>query len=147
MQSFVFDFEKSPTFFKKWNKEFDVEDIGTNCFYIVLVDDICDDNISDVLNLDGQIKYSSDHLLSTECNLTYNEIDVDTAEIKLNGSVDIDFDDLTIDDFDMKGCFLTNDAGYVIGYSINTRSLNISNEFILEDGLVFFTLVRGLYGE
>ena len=29
---------------QKWNKEFDVEDIGTNCFYIVLVDEVCDNN-------------------------------------------------------------------------------------------------------
>lgn len=139
MQSFVFDFEKSPTFFKKWNKEFDVEDIGSNCFYIVLVDDICDDNIEEVLNPDGQIKYDESHLISGQCALNYVEIDKDTAHVILDGETSISL----VNDFNMKGCFLTNDAGYVIGYSINTFSLNISSGIIFEDGLYFFSLVEG----
>lgn len=139
MQSFVFDFEKSPTFFKKWNKEFDVEDINSNCFYIVLADDVCDDNIEDVLNADGQVKYDESHLIQELCRLNYVEVDKDTAHILLDGETSISL----VNDFNMKGCFLTTDSGYVIGYSINTFSLNISSGIIFEDGLYFFSLVEG----
>ena len=143
MQSYIFDFKKSPSFMRKWNKEFDVEDIGTNCFNIVLVDDVCDDNIEDVLNLDGQIKYNESHLIIAECGLNY-VIDDDSHEhIILNGEVEIDFADLDIDDFNMKGCFITNDGGYVMGYSINTFSLNISNGIIFENGLYLWSIIEG----
>ena len=115
-----------------------MEDIGTNCFYIVLVDDICDDNITDVLNIDGQIRYDSSHLLSEECELSYVETG-DNADITLDGDVEFTLSN----DFPLKGAFLTNDAGYVIGYSINTYSFNISTGITFEDGLFFFSLVEG----
>ena len=148
MQSYVFDFEKSPTFFQKWNKEFDVEDIGTNCFYFVLVDDICYDNFEECVDSEGHLKYDQSHWLYEECYLEYTESEnQDAIELTIDGTVTIDFEDLSIDDFDMKGCFILTDSEYVVGYSINTRSLNISNKFIIEDGLKLFTIGRKLYGE
>ena len=143
MQSFIFDFRKSPTFFQKWNKEFDVEDIGSNCFYLVLVDDICADNIDDVLTEDGQISYSNTHLLKKQCFLEYTQIDNDHSEITLDGEVEITL----ANPFNMKGAFLTNDAGYVMGYSINTSSLQISEAIIFEDGLRFWTMGECNNGE
>lgn len=152
MQSFIFDFKKSPSFLDKWNKEFDVEAINTNCFYIVLVDDICDDNILDCLNPDKQLKYSEEHLLPMECSLNYVKDGVDSY-IRLDGDVDIVFpytdnNSISHESFNMKGAFLTTDSGYVIGYSINTYSLNINTEFIIEDGLTFWSIIEGgIYGE
>ena len=141
MQSYIFDFEKSPSFMRKWNKEFDVEDIGTNCFNIVLVDDICDDNISDCLNQDGQLKYDESHLKSVECSLVYNEdSDYDTSNIALANSVTVPF--TTDEVFSMKGVFITNDAGYVMGYSIYTTSINISN-LSFEKDLILWDIVEG----
>ena len=153
MQSFIFDFKKSPSFLGKWNKEFDVEDINTNCFYIVLVDDSCNDNIEDCLNPDGQLDYAEEHLLPIQCSLKYETIGTNSY-IRLDGDVDIVFPyydeatEITYDNFNMKGVFITTDSGYVMGYSINTYSMNINTEFIIEDGITFWSIIEGeLYGE
>lgn len=127
----------------KWNKEFDVEDIGTNCFYIVLVDDVCYDNFADCLNNDGQLIYSDAHTIKAECSLEYVTGNT-TESVVLDGDVTIDFADEGYDDgFKMKGAFLTTDSGYVMGYSINQFSLNITTQMIFEDGLTFYDIVEG----
>lgn len=138
----VFDFDKSPSFYRKWNKEFDVEDINSNCFYIVIVDDICEDNINDCINNDGQLLYSeSSHVLKEECSLMYSETsNGDNADIRLNGTVTFNLSS----DFSLKGIFIVNDSGYVLGSSINTYSLNVSDALTLEDGLYFWSLVEGV---
>ena len=135
MQSLIFDFKKSPYFFRKWNKEFDVEDIETNCFYIILVDDSCEDNIEENLNQDHQLIYDSEHMIREECLLKYEETDTN-EDITLDGDVEITLES----DFKMRGCFLCADSGFVLGYSINTYSLNISSAITFEDGLFFFSL-------
>lgn len=129
----------------KWNKEFDVEDIGTNCFYIVLVDDVCDDNFSDCINSDGQLRYSESNMISASCSLEY--VTNNTVEsIKLDGDVTIDFvDEGFTDGFKMKGAFLTTDSGYIMGYSINQFSINVTTQMIFEDGLTFYDIVDGVY--
>lgn len=143
MQSYIFDFEKSPTFFRKWNKEFDVEDIGTNCFYIYIVNDVCENNIEDCLNSDGQLIYDDTNVLKQQCVLKYEE-ENENAHISLDGDVTIPVEG----SFKMKGTFLVADSGYVIGYSINTYALNVISSIIFEDGLKFFSLVDGdLSGE
>ena len=134
---------------QKWNKEFDVEDIGTDCFYIVLIDDVCDDNISDVLDIENKISYSEEHLLQLPCNLKYED-DGDNAYISIDGTVTLTFPytdahHTAIEDFNMKGVFVTNQSGYVMGYSINQYSMNISNQFILDDGLKLWSIMEGKY--
>ena len=140
VESCILDFDKSPSFMQKWNKEFDVEDIGTDCFYIVLIDDICEDNISDVLDNENKISYSEEHLLSLPCNLKYED-DGDNAYISLDGTVTHTFE--SDERFNMKGVFVTNQSGYVMGYSINQYSMNISNQFILDDGLKLWSILEG----
>ena len=141
MQSYIYDFEKSPTFFKKLNKEFDIECTGVNCFYIVLVDDICQDNIEDCINSDGQLLYDDvTHTKKASCVLKYNDIDKDTAQIVLDGDVTFN---LGANMFPLKGAFLVNDNGYVLGYSIETTSFNVTNQMIFEDGLIFWDITEG----
>lgn len=122
-----------------------MEDIGTNCFYIYIVDDICEDNIEDCINADGQLLYDDNvHVLKQECTLEYVE-SVENGYINLDGDVTFTFGE---SNFSMKGTFLVTDNGYVIGYSINTSSLNVTTSLIFEDGLTFFSLVDGdLSGE
>lgn len=126
---------------QKWNKEFDVEDIGTNCFYIVLVDSVCDDNISDCLNNDGQLVYEESDMISADCSLAFNNVNSEVSIISLDGSVTFTFGEG--ETFDMKGIFITNDAGYVLGYTINPSTVTISNQMIFEDGLIFWDIVEG----
>lgn len=121
---------------QKWNKEFDVENIGTNCFNIVLVDDVCDDNFSDCINPDGQLKYDTElHCKSVECSLVYSN-----DKIVLGADAVINFND---DSFDMKGVFLTTDSGYIMGYCINQVSLTVTNSMTFEEGFIFYDIVEG----
>lgn len=142
MQSFIFDFKKSPTFFTKgWNKKFDVDDLSNETINIVLVDDICDDNISDCIDSGGELIYTSSNTLSENCTLNFVEEDENRCYIQLDDDVTFDLDN---DNFSMKGAFLTDSSGYVIGYSINQYSLNITNEMVFEKDLIFFDIVEGV---
>ena len=127
---------------RKWNKEFDVEEIGNNCFYIILVDDICEDNISDCINSDGQLLYDDEnHTKRVQINLKYTEIDIDNSNLSLNADATLEFESNEI--FYMKGAFVVNDAGYVLGYSILTRSVSVTNQMIFKKDLVFWDIVEG----
>ena len=147
MQSLVFDFKKSPTFFQRWNKEFDVEDLDANgiinaTFKIVIVDDVCEDNIEECLNSSGQLTYSSPHTITQDCSLKYTREGLEREYISLNGDVHFIFEEG--ENFSLKGAFLTTNGGYVLGYSINQQSLNITNEMIFEDTLIFFDIIEGV---
>ena len=142
LDSFIFDFEKSPTFFKKWNKEFDVENLGSGTFNIVLVGDECPNNIEDCLN--GTALQSFSDTLTESVDLIFDEIDRDTFSIKVDG--DVVFDIGEDNNFSLKAAFLTSSnttTNYVMGFSINQNSINVSNEVIFEDGLVFWSVAEG----
>lgn len=142
LDSFIFDFEKSPTFFKKWNKEFDVENLGSGTFNIVLVGEECPNNIEDCLN--GTALQSFSNALTESVDLVFDEIDRDTFSIKVDG--DVVFDIGEDNNFSLKAAFLTSSnttSNYVMGFSINQNSINVSNEVIFEDGLVFWSVAEG----
>lgn len=142
LDSFIFDFEKSPTFFKKWNKEFDVENLGSGTFNIVLVGEECPNNIEDCLN--GTALQSFSNALTESVDLVFDEIDRDTFSIKVDG--DVVFDIGEDNNFPLKAAFLTSSnttTNYVMGFSINQNSINVSNEVIFEDGLVFWSVAEG----
>ena len=142
LDSFIFDFEKSPTFFKKWNKEFDVDNLGSGTFNIVLVGEECPNNIEDCLN--GTALQSFSNALTESVDLVFDEIDRDTFSIKVDG--DVVFDIGEDNNFSLKAAFLTSSnttSNYVMGFSINQNSINVSNEVIFEDGLVFWSVAEG----
>lgn len=131
---------------KRWNKEFDVEAMESNCFYLHLVDDVCDDNIKDCLNEDGQLRYDESHLKSMGCVLEYVELDPDDltnedANIVLSDNVTFEFDEDEY--FPCKGVFLTTDNGYVLSYVINTRAFTLTNQMIYEEGLILIDIREG----
>ena len=143
MQSYIFDFRKSPTFLKKWNKEFDVEDLGNGSFYIALVNDSCADNFSECVDSDGILIYS-DEALFNGCSLEY-VVNGNTESIKLAEDCTFTFDDTEYPPrFNMKGAFLINEDHYVMGYSINQYSIPITTQMIFEAGLSFYDIVEGV---
>lgn len=142
MQSYIFDFDKSPTFFSKWNKKFDVESLASATFNIVLVDVVCEDNIQDCLDSNGNLKYTTGiHVLKQNCGLKYVTVDDDTSYIALKENVVFSLGLNFI--FRMKGIFITTDTGYVMGSSINPNPLNITNSLTLEKDLKFWTITEG----
>ena len=142
MQSYIFDFKKSTKFLKKWNKEFDVEAFDSSTFQITLVDGECANNFSDCVDSDGQLIYTSTHSISAECELDYVVQD-NTESIVLKEDCTFDFDGETYPtSFKMKGAFLTTDTGFVLGYSINQYTLEITTQMIFEKDLTFFDIVE-----
>ena len=109
MQSYIFDFRKSPTFMRKWNREFDVEDLGNSTFYIVLVDENCPNNFSECVDpTTGELIFQEGQYIHAECELDY-VIDGNVETIVLNEDCTFDFDGTTYpESFKMKGAFLTN---------------------------------------
>lgn len=144
MQSYIFDFKKSPSFVRKFNKEFDVEDIDTKCFYLVLLDDLCPDNLSDCLNSEGKLNFTDEqmqiHSQEKEVNLVYSESEDYVGIISLKEDTTFEFD---ITNFRFKGAFLRTNNGYVLGGSVNTYSVNVTNQMIFEKDLKFFEIVEG----
>ena len=144
MQSYIFDFKKSPSFVRKFNKEFDVEDIDTKCFYLVLLDDLCLDNLSDCLNSEGKLNFTDEqmqiHSQEKEVNLVYSESEDYVGIISLKEDTTFEFGDTN---FRFKGAFLRTNSGYVLGGSVNTYSVNITNQMIFEKDLKFFEIVEG----
>ena len=140
MQSFVLDFDKSPSFWHDWNKKFCIDDFDSDEFKVVLVDDICKDNISECLT-NGILKYkdNTDNILEASCNLKYTESDdYDDLYIQLDGDVVFTLES----DFSLKGLFIVNQDYYVMGASINTYSVNIATELTIEDGLYLWSLIE-----
>ena len=131
---------------QKWNKEFDVEEIETTCFSLYLLDDICPDNIGQCLDSDGKFSFNdtemTEHSVSQSCYLTSNHVSDTVDNITLRDDVTFTFGD---SNFAMKGAFLVTDSGYVMGYSINTYSVNVTNQMIFEAGLEFFEIIEGAY--
>lgn len=140
MQSYIFDFRESPSFRRKWNKEFDIEAMGETCFNIVLVDGNCDDNIEDCLNADLQLKYDESNMKQESCSLEYHVNSQYNDSIRLSSAVTFELGE---EMFEMKGAFITTDSGYVMGYSINNYSVNITNQMIFEKDFVLWDIVEG----
>lgn len=146
MQSYIFDFRKSPSLIQKWNKEFDVEEIDTTCFYLYLLDDICYDNIKQCLDSEGKFIFTNTqmtaHSVNQPCYLKSTHVTDTIDNIILKDDVTFTFGE---NNFAMKGAFLVTDSGYVMGYSINTYSVNVTNQMIFEAGLEFFEIIEGAY--
>lgn len=147
LQSYVFDFRKSPSFLRKWNKEFDVEAMESSSFNIYLLNDICYDNIEQCVDENtGKFVFSSEQLqansLVLPCQLELKYIDNDVSDIVLKEDTEHTFD--ADENFAMKGAFLVTDEGYVMGYSINSQSVNITNRIIFEKRLTFWNIVEGV---
>lgn len=141
MQSYIFDFEEAPSFFLKWNKEFDVESFDNSTFNIVLVDDICEDNIEDCIDANGDLLYSGEHVLTKECSLRYeHRTNLGLGVIVLDSETVFE---LLENNFSLKGAFITTSGGYVMGYSINSFGINLTNQVIFEEDLILWDIAEG----
>lgn len=146
MQSYIFDFKKNTSLMRKgWNKEFDVGDMGASSFHIVLVDGNCKDNFSECVDSDGKLIYSNSQKISQECELVYVATG-NTESLVLNEDCTFEFNGEDYpESFKFKGAFLTTDENYVLGYSINQYSLQITTQMKFEKGLVFFDITEGVF--
>lgn len=138
-QSFMVDWSRVPDFFTYWNKRFDVDAMnGTIGNFQIVFSSYAPDNIQDCL--DGTV-------LSENVEITYP---VDCGlEWDYEGIISIANDivwNVGDEIIPLKAIFLRNKAnGYVLGYSINQTSFDVTNQVILEEGTVLWSIHTGGY--
>lgn len=134
IQSFTFDFKRSPSFFERWNLDFLISNMNgtTKNFKIVIAGD-CHDNIEDNLTNNRTLNSSVTSKREVTCALKWED-----EAISLGTDVEFTIGDSVIP---LKGVFLTTSSGYVMGYSINMSSFNITNKLKFDKGTIFYSIV------
>lgn len=142
VQSYIFDFQRVPSFFEEWNNSFKVEDMKDSStdasakhFQIVYCD-VAPSNINDCLN-GSRLNTSSVHVLQTvDVNLKY---DNDVISVRYDATWSLGTDIKPV-----KAIFIRNKSnGYVMGYSINTVAFEVTNTVKLEKDTILWSIVDG----
>lgn len=138
-QSFLVDWSRVPDFFTYWNKQFDVDAMnGAVGNFEIIFSSYAPDNIQDCL---------SGFSLNENVVITY---DVDCGLVWDSDGVISIFSDVIWNIGDeivpLKAIFLRNKAnGFVLGYSINQTSFDVTNQVVLESGTVLWSIHTGGY--
>lgn len=137
IHSYLFDFTRVPSFFENWNIKFKVLEMNdTNNFQLVFCD-YSSDNISDCLNLDGTINTTNVNIAQTvDCSLKWeNEV----ISIRNNTTWNIGNNKKLL-----KAVFLRHkNSGYVLGYSININSFDVTNTVTFEADTILWSIIDG----
>jgi len=137
IQSYLFDFTEVDDFFDNWNVKFSTTDMdGSNKFQLVLAS-YSPTNISECLNANGTL--NTTNVTGTrvlDCGLIWNN-----RTIKLAFDVDFNIGNSIVP---LKAVFLRHKStGYVMGYSININSFNITNHLIYDADSIFYSIAKG----
>lgn len=135
-QSYIFDFQRVPRFFKDWNVNFKVDDMQKtdNLFQIVFCD-IAPDNLVDCLN--GTVLNGNVNIVGT-CDISLN-YDNDVISVRNDATWTIGENIKQI-----KAIFVrVKSTGYVMGYSINTTAFDVTNEVVIEKDTILWSIVNG----
>lgn len=136
--SYIFDFSTSPTFFERWNYDFKVEEMkqDANNFEVVYCTH-APENINDCLTggvLNDNVTIAEDGV----CNLNLKYED---RVISVRNDSIFNIGDYIIP---LKAVFIRNkSSGFVMGYSINNTSFEVTNEVIIEANTILWSLVDG----
>ena len=134
--SCLFDFHRSPLFFKQWNIDFTVTQMqqDNNNFNIIYCS-TAPDNINDCLS-NGRLDSSKVTVIGTvPLSLKYvNDVISVRADATLNLGQTIE---------PLKAVFITNTSGFVLGYSINTQAYEITNTLTIEKDTILWSIVDG----
>lgn len=136
VQSYIFDFKRVPSFFENWNIQFTVNEmqLNSNKFQIVYCTH-APSNIYDCLN--GGV-LSSDVTVGASIDLSLKYED-DTISVRNDCTWNAG---TTV--YSLKAIFIRHKgSGYVMGYSINNVSFDVSNTVKLEAGTVLWSFEDG----
>lgn len=143
IQSVPFDFQSVDDFLDEWNLQFRLNDMTNtaNKFQLVLAS-YCPDNINQCLT-NGQL--NSNVTIATisgtaqikDCPLVWDTVN---NEIR-SGTADVTFN-LSTNTFPLKAIFLRTYAGYVMGYSITSTPIKVTNEVILEANTILWSVAN-----
>lgn len=137
--SFLVDWSKGYQFWENWNKKFDVDNMnGTVGNFKLYFSSYAYENFDDCIDASG-------HLVSTviqqshaeDCGLIWNNGE---SSIRISENVTWNIGDSVVP---LKAIFLTDVHGYVLGYSINTNSYDVTNQLIIDEGSYLWTFHEG----
>lgn len=134
----MLDWKKSPLFFREWNSKFTVATMNgdTENFRIILASD-CADDISDCLNNGGGLNGSVTRLTTLNVGLEYKDsVNGEPFTIELSNSATYNLGENVET---LRGVFLTNVGGFVLGYCIFNNHFQITDSITFEEGLRFWS--------
>lgn len=147
-QSYVFDFSRVPSFFEHFNIDFHISDMdGSSAKFQLVLAEYGGNNIDEYLDESGCLDtdiVSVDTILVEDCKLSCTFDDYGDATIKLAENVTFDIQDTLGDvNIPLKAVFLRDKTtGYVMGYSINIVSFNVTNAVVFDDDVIFWSTGR-----
>ena len=133
IQSFPFDFHRSPSFFERWNLDFLISNMnGTSKNFKIVIAEDCYDDIADNLTTNRTLNSSVTGKREVTCALKWED-----EIISLGTDVEFTIGNSTIP---LKGIFLTTSSGYVMGYCLNINAFNITNKLRFDKGTIFYSI-------
>lgn len=135
-ESIFIDFTRSPSFFDRWNVDFNLTLVGNN--YEFVFADYCPNNISECL--DGNVLDSEMvHTITTQSvNLKWESSD-NVQTVSIDGETVWNIGDTH---YNLKGIFLRDKTTLtVIGYSIFPNGVDVTNKVIFDDGLLIWSFI------
>ena len=131
-QSFLFDFQRSPTFLDNMNVKFHLLEMNSSNNFQVVFSTYAPTNIQDCLSSDGTLNSDVTIQESLDCCLKW-ENDI----ISIRNDVTWNIGDAY---YPLKAVFIRNKSnGYVMGYSINITSFEVTNEVIFEEDTILWS--------
>ena len=136
--TYIFDFKRTPTFWDNFNLSFLLTDMdGSSENFNFVFCSTAPSNIDECLDVDGSLDSSKVTVTETvDCALLWENscISVGSDATYTIGGVRVP----------LKAIFLTDETtGFVMGYSINSNSFEVTNEVQFDEGTVLFTLYDG----
>ena len=136
--SILIDWSRVPTFWRDWNVKFKVDAMNgsTSNFNLVFVS-FAYDTIDECLsggNLKPEVLAGVSETIP--CGLLWD----DNSIIKVSDAVTWNIGDEIIP---LKAIFLTTSDGYVIGYSINNTSFEVTNKVMIDKDTILWSITTG----
>ena len=138
-QSFLVDWSRVKNFWRAWNEEFTIQEMnGANNFQLVF-SSYTPNNIDDCLTNNGTL--TQDVLATStviDCGLTWD----DNGIVSISNNVTWNIGHETI--IPLKAIFLRKkENGFVLGYSINQTSFDVTNKVIVDKDTVIWSFHSG----
>ena len=138
-QSFLVDWSRVKNFWRAWNEEFTIQEMnGANNFQLVF-SSYTPNNIDDCLTNSGTL--TQDVLATStviDCGLSWD----DNGIVSISNNVTWNIGHETI--IPLKAIFLRKkENGFVLGYSINQTSFDVTNKVIVDKDTVIWSFHSG----
>lgn len=134
--SHLFDWSRTPLFFRKMGKSFDVEAMNGNSNYQLVFSSYCPSNIEDCVNYNGVLNSDVTLTQVVNCSLMFQD---DT--IKLSADATWSIGDVIVP---LKAVFLRDkNTKFVLGYSINNTAFEVTNQLKMSKDTIFWSFSNG----